>query len=63
MEQVHLKDEGIAEYSNCIECHPTGEPDEARKFMEEQSEQKTTNSLDVYRNTAQQLQQTASGGY
>jgi mono/diheme cytochrome c family protein len=63
MEQVHFKDEGIAEYNNCIECHPTGEPDEARKLMEGQPEHKTTNSLDVYRNTAQQLQHAAAGGY
>jgi mono/diheme cytochrome c family protein len=62
MEQVHLKDEGIAEYSSCIECHPTGEPDEARKFMEGQLGQNSTDSFDVYRNTAQQLQHAAAGG-
>ena len=32
METVHLA-EDIPEYQNCMECHPTGQPDEARKVM------------------------------
>jgi hypothetical protein len=34
MDIVH-EEENIFEFENCIECHPTGEPDEARNYMNE----------------------------
>jgi hypothetical protein len=36
MDQVHL-DEGIAEYTTCEQCHPTGQKGEAAAIMAEQS--------------------------
>jgi mono/diheme cytochrome c family protein len=36
METVHL-DEGLAEYTSCIDCHPTGVEGEAERLMNEDS--------------------------
>jgi mono/diheme cytochrome c family protein len=36
METVHLE-EGIAEFEDCVSCHPTGESGEAQRLLEAQS--------------------------
>lgn len=46
MEQAHLA-ENISDYENCVACHPTGAPDEARQLMDQQVSQ--TDGLANYR--------------
>lgn len=63
MEQVHRVEEGIDEYNDCIECHPSGEPDEARRIMDGKLTQDTSSSsLDAYRAAAQGLMDSLKGG-
>jgi hypothetical protein len=40
MESVHLKEE-LDDFNNCIECHPSGNENEAYHLKEEQSNNET----------------------